>query len=117
MYAFSDGVPVFILIVPPNAPPPFVEGPTPLWIWMVLVDEAISGKSTQKTPWDSASLYGIPLIVTLILFASLPLILIPVYPIPPPASDVIVTDGVKSNKYGISLPVLFLFSSYNVRFS
>jgi len=45
---------------------------------MVLVDEAISGKSTQKTPWDSASLYGIPLIVTLILFASLPLILIPV---------------------------------------
>jgi len=30
MYAFSDGVPVFILIVPPNAPPPFVEGPTPL---------------------------------------------------------------------------------------
>ena len=55
---------------------------------MLLDEEARSGILTQKTPWDSESLYGIPFIVTLTLVASLPLILTLVYPTPLPASDV-----------------------------
>ena len=40
--------------------------------------------------------------VTLILEASAPLILIPVYPTPAPASDVVTTDGKTSSNTGIS---------------
>ena len=48
-----------------------------------------------------------PLTVTFILVASLPLILIPVYPIPLPASDVEYVDGVEFNRNGMSFPELF----------
>ena len=48
-----------------------------------------------------------PLTVTFILVASLPLILIPVYPIAFPASDVEYVDGVEFNRNGMSFPELF----------
>jgi len=61
---------------------------------------------------DYFKLYGsdgmytiiLPLIVTLILVRSVPLILIPVYPTPVPASDVTTTEGVLSRMYGRSCP-------------
>ena len=46
----SDALPVLILTVPPKAPPPFVEDPTPLCTCMLLADEARSDTFTQKTP-------------------------------------------------------------------
>ena len=48
------------------------------------------------------------MIVTFTLVASLPLTLIPVYPIPAPASEVVTTEGKKFNKMGKSCPK-FLF--------
>ena len=41
----------------------------------------------KKMPWLSASLYGMPLMVMFTLLASVPRILIPVYPMPFPASE------------------------------
>ena len=67
-----------------------------------MVDEIKSGKLTQYVMCDSESLSGTPLIVTLILVPSDPLILIPEYPIPLPASDVIYRDGVIFKIVGIS---------------
>ena len=46
----SDGFPVFMVTFPPNAPPPFVDEPTPLCTCMLLADEARSDTFTQKTP-------------------------------------------------------------------
>jgi hypothetical protein len=61
---------------------------------MLLTDDEKSGKFTKNVPILSASLYGIPFNVTLILVASVPRILIAVYPTPLPASELITTDGV-----------------------
>ena len=88
---FTESVCKFKLA--PNAEEPFVEVPTPLCNWIDSTEEAKSGKFTQKVPWDSESLYGIPLIVTLTLVASLPRTRMPVYPIPAPASLVVTTPG------------------------
>ena len=41
-----------------------------------------------------------------------PRILIPVYPIPAPASDVVITDGEKFNKIGRSWPRFFNSRSF-----
>ena len=45
-----------MLILAPNALEPFVDVPTPLWTCKFSTEEAKSGKSTQYTPRDSASL-------------------------------------------------------------
>ena len=66
------------------------------------MEEVKSGKLTQYVPIDSASLNGIPFIVIFVDCGLTPLILIPVYPIPAPASDVITTDGKNFNKIGRS---------------
>ena len=62
----------------PKALGPFEEPPTPLCICMLLTEDAKSGRFTKKVPMLSASLYATPLMVTLILVASVPLILMPV---------------------------------------
>ncbi len=59
----------------PKAPAPLVEVPTPRCIWMLPDEEARSGRSTQNTCCDSASLSGMPSMVMFILLASVPRIL------------------------------------------
>ena len=93
--------------VAPNDDAPVVDEPTPRCIWISLVDEDKSGILTQKTPCDSASLNGIPLIVIFTRVASVPLTRIPVYPTPAPASEVVTMDVAWSNKIGKSTPWLF----------
>ena len=74
-YGFWEILSVKILILAPNALDPFTEVPIPLWTCKFSTEDEKSGKSTQYVPKDSASLYGIPLIVTLTLVWSDPLIL------------------------------------------
>src|SRR5690606_22116595 len=62
----------------PKAPEPLVEVPTPRCNCRFSTLETKSGIFTQKLPCDSASLYGIPLMVTLIRVPSLPRTRIPV---------------------------------------
>src|SRR5690349_8687728 len=67
-----------ILTVAPKAPAPWLLTPTPRCTWISPAEAATSGKSTQKTPWLSASLKGTPLIVTFVRVGSLPRIRRPV---------------------------------------
>ena len=69
-YAFLFSPSVFKFTEAPNAAAPFVEVPTPLWIWILSSEDAKSGMFTHQTPWLSESLSGIPFIVTLILDGS-----------------------------------------------
>ena len=62
----------------PKAPDPFVEDPTPRCNCALCVELAKSGRLTQKVPWDSLSLSGIPFMVTFTRVASLPRTRIPV---------------------------------------
>ena len=89
-------------MLPPKAPAPLLLVPTPRCICMLFTDEEKSGRLTKNVPWLSASLYGMPLRVTLILLASVPRNRIPVYPTPLPASELITTPGVWFNKKGKS---------------
>ena len=77
-YGFWEILSVKILILAPKAPEPFTDVPIPLWTCKFSTEDEKSGKSTQNVPNDSASLYGIPLIVTLVDCELIPLILIPV---------------------------------------
>ena len=90
----------------PKAPAPDKLVPKPLWRVIEPAELTKSGMFTQNVPWLSASLMGTPFTVTLVLVASLPRTLMPVYPIPFPASDVVITLGNCCNKIGISLPEL-----------
>ena len=92
----------------PNEAAPLLEVPTPLCICTLSIEEARSGKSTKNTFCDSASFTGTPFKVTLICVKSAPLILIPVYPMPVPASEVTTVEGEEVNKYGKSLPMFSL---------
>ena len=56
----------------PKAAGPFTDEPTPRWICMDPTLDAKSGRFTQNTPCDSASLRGMPLMVTLIRVSSVP---------------------------------------------
>ena len=103
-YGFSEKSPVCMLILAPKAPAPLVEVPAPRWICMSLTDDAKSGRFTQNTLWLSASLIGIPLAVTLMRVPSVPRTLNVVYPIPAPASLVVMAEGVILNRYGKSCP-------------
>ncbi|MBK9743512.1 MAG: hypothetical protein IPO94_11375 [Saprospiraceae bacterium] len=53
------------VIVPPKAPAPLVEVPTPRWIWILFTEDIISGKSTKNVLGLSV-VSGTPLIITLI---------------------------------------------------
>jgi len=63
---------VFTETVAPNAAGPFVLVPTPRWICKPVMLLPKSGKSTQYTLCDSASLSGTPLMVTLMRLWSTP---------------------------------------------
>src|SRR6185503_18226999 len=97
----------FTLMLPPNAPVPFVEVPIPRWTCTFSVEEAMSGRSTQYMACDSASLMGIPLMVTFTRVASLPRMRMPVYPMPAPASEVTTTEGRPCSRKGMSCPRFF----------
>ena len=52
---------LFVVMGPPLKTPAVyyartLEIPTPRWICMLLIEEAISGRSTKNVPWLSASL-------------------------------------------------------------
>ena len=66
------------LILAPKAPEPLVDVPTPRCNCKLSTDEEKSPKLTQNVPKDSASLYGIPLIVTFVDCELTPLTLMPV---------------------------------------
>ena len=109
--ASSDTPCVIKLRLAPKAPAPLVEVPTPRFSWMLSTEEVKSGRLTQKVPWDSESLNGIPLMVTFTREASLPRTRIPVYPIPAPASLVVTTPGKKLRSIGKSWPKLRSFKA------
>ena len=95
-----------MFIEAPNAPAPLVDVPAPRCIWMSRNDDARSGILTQYTLWLSLSLIGTPLAVMFMRDPSLPRTRMPLYPMPPPASPVAMTDGVISSMLGRSLPSL-----------
>ena len=71
---------------------------------MLCNDEAKSLMLTKKTCELSASFMGTPLAVMFTRDGSMPRTRIVVYPMPLPASEVVVTDGVSERIYGISRP-------------
>ncbi len=70
--ASDGGVMLLMFTEAPKAPAPLVDVPTPRCTWMLPVEEARSGRSTQNTCCDSESLSGMPSSVILILLASVP---------------------------------------------
>jgi hypothetical protein len=61
-----------MLRLAPKAALPFWLVPTPRCTWMLLMDDAKSGKFTRKEPWLSGSFSGTPLTVVL-----MPVLLVP----------------------------------------
>ncbi|MNY03373.1 hypothetical protein D3C86_1359870 [compost metagenome] len=61
---------------------------------MLSVDDAKSGRLTKNEPILSASFSGIPLRVTLMRWLSDPRMVMFVYPMPAPASELTWTEGV-----------------------
>ena len=102
---------VWMATVAPNAPAPLDELPTPRWMVKLSTLLARSGRSTQYTWWDSASLRATPLMVTLMWVWSDPRMRIEVYPTPAPASEVTTNEGVNRNRKGMSMEASRLASS------
>lgn len=99
------GAAIVSATVPPKAPSPFVEVPTPRCICTLLSMLAYEFMLTQKTHWSSGELSEMPSRVTFMRLAPDPLIRIEAVPVPSPFSVQAVTPGVLLSSMGNSCPV------------
>ena len=102
----SEGVFEASATVPPKAPSPFVDEPTPRCICTLPSSEPYEFMLAQNTHWSSGELRGTPSSVTLMRESPAPRIRMYEVPVPTPFSLHASTPGVCEKRKGNSRPVL-----------